>query len=74
MAGGVDLTGEDVGHAVETVAARQTYLQDGVNAVIVLNFLYFHRAGVVQQHDDAAVGRLGSDGGVDEVALVVGQA
>ena len=75
MAGGVDLTGEDVGHAVETVAARQTYLQDGVNAVIVLNFLYFHRAGVVQQHDDlAAVGRLGSDGGIDEVALVVGQA
>ena len=75
MAGGVDITGEDVGHAVETVAARQAHLQDGVNAVIVLNLLYFHRTGVVQQHNDlAAVGRLGGDGCIDEVALVVGQA
>ena len=75
MTGGADRTGEDVGHTVEAVAARQTHLQDGVNAVIVLNFLYFHRAGVVQQHDDlAAVGSFGGDSGVDQIALIIGQA
>ena len=75
MAGGVDITGEDVGHAVETVAARQTDLQDGVNTDVVLDLLHLHGAGIIQQNDDlAAVGRLGGDGCIDEVALVVGQA
>ena len=75
MAGGVDLTGEDVGHAVEAVAARQTYLQDGVNTCIILNLLYFHRTGVVQQHDDlAAVGGFGVNSCLNQVALVIGQA
>ena len=75
MARGVDITGEDVCHAVEAVAARQTYLQDGVNAVIVLNLLYFHRTGVVQQHNDlAAVGGFGVNGSLNQVALVIGQA
>ena len=75
MAGGADRTGENVGHTVEAVAARQADLQDSVNTDVVLNLLHLHGAGVVQQHDDlAAVGRLGSDGGIDEVALVVGQA
>ena len=75
MAGGADRTGENVGHTVEAVAARQADLQDSVNAVIVLNFLYFHRAGVVQQHDDlAAVGSFGGDSGVDQIALIIGQA
>ena len=75
MTGGADRTGENVGHTVEAVAARQTYLQDGVNTDVILNLLHFHGAGIIQQNDDlAAVGRLGSDGGIDEVALVVGQA
>ena len=74
MTGGTDRTGENVGYTVEAVAARQTYLQDGVNTVIVLNLLHLHGAGVVQQHNDlAAVGRLGGDGCIDEVALVIGQ-
>ena len=75
MTGGADRTGEDVGHAVEAVAARQTHLQDGVNTVIVLDLLHLHGADVIQKDDDlAAVGRLGGDGCIDEVALVVGQA
>ena len=61
--------------AIFQAAARQADLQDSVNTDVVLNLLHLHGAGVVQQHDDlAAVGRLGSDGGIDEVALVVGQA
>ena len=75
MAGGADRTGENVGHTVEAVAARQADLQDGVNTDVVLDLLHLHGAGIIQQNDDlAAVGRLGSDGGIDEVALVVGQA
>ena len=75
MTGGADRTGEDVGHTVEAVAARQTDLQDGVNTVVVLDLLHLHGAGVIQKDDDlAAVGRLGSDGCIDEVALVIGQA
>ena len=75
MTGGADRTGENVGHAVEAVAARQTDLQDGVNTVIVLDLLHLHGAGVVQKDDDlAAVGRLGGDGCIDQVALVIGQA
>ena len=75
MTGGADRTGEDVGHTVEAVAARQADLQDGVNTVIVLDLLHLHGAGVVQKDDDlAAVGRLGGDGCIDEVALVIGQA
>ena len=75
MAGGIDIAREDVRHAVEAVAARQTNLQDSVNACIILNLLYLHRAGVVQQHDDlAAVGSFGGDSGVDQIALIIGQA
>lgn len=75
MTGGADRTGENVGHTVEAVAARQTDLQDGVNTDVVLDLLHLHGAGIVQQNDDlAAVGRLGGDGCIDEVALVVGQA
>ena len=75
MTGGADRTGENVGHAVETVAARQAHLQDGVNAVIVLNLLYFHRTGVVQQHNDlVAVGGFGVNGSLNQVVLVIGQA
>ena len=47
MTGGADRTGENVGYAVEAVAARQTYLQDGVNTVIVLDLLHLHSAGVI---------------------------
>ena len=75
MARGVDITREDVCHAVEAVAARQADLQDGVNACIILNLLYFHRAGVVQQHNNlATVGGLGINGCLNQVALVIGQA
>ena len=75
MTGGADRTGENVGHTVEAVAARQTDLQDGVNTVVVLDLLHLHGADVIQKDDDlAAVGRLGSDGCIDEVALVIGQA
>mgnify|MGYP000190536806 FL=1 len=75
MTGGADRTGENVGHTVEAVAARQTDLQDGVNTDVVLDLLHLHGAGIIQQNDDlAAVGRLGGDGCIDEVALVVGQA
>ena len=75
MTGGADRTGEDVGHTVEAVATGQADLQDGVNTVIVLNLLHLHGADVIQKDDDlAAVGRLGSDGCIDEVALVIGQA
>ena len=75
MTGGADRTGENVGHTVEAVAARQADLQDSVNTDVVLDLLHLHGAGIIQQNDDlAAVGRLGSDGGIDEVALVVGQA
>ena len=75
MAGGADRTGENVGYTVEAVAARQADLQDSVNTDVVLDLLHLHGAGIIQQNDDlAAVGRLGSDGGIDEVALVVGQA
>ena len=75
MTGGADRTGENVGHTVEAVAARQTDLQDGINADVVLDLLHLHGAGIIQQNDDlAAVGRLGGDGCIDEVALVVGQA
>ena len=75
MTGGADRTGENVGHTVEAVAAQQTDLQDGVNTDIVLDLLHLHGAGIVQKDDDlAAVGRLGGDGCIDEVALVVGQA
>ena len=75
MTGGADRTGENVGHTVEAVAARQADLQDGVNTDVVLDLLHLHGAGVIQKDDDlAAVGRLGGDGCIDEVALVVGQA
>ena len=47
MTGGADRTGENVGYAVEAVAARQTDLQDGVNTVIVLDLLHLHGAGVI---------------------------
>ena len=75
MAGGADRTGENVGHTVEAVAARQADLQDSVNTDVVLDLLHLHGAGIIQQNDDlAAVGRLGGDGCIDKVALVVGQA
>ena len=75
MAGGADRTGEDVGHTVEAVATGQADLQDGVNTVIVLDLLHLHGAGVVQKDDDlAAVGRLGVDGSLNQVTLVIGQA
>ena len=75
MTGGADRTGENVSHTVEAVAARQADLQDGVNTDVVLDLLYLHGAGIIQQNDDlAAVGLLGGDGCIDEVALVVGQA
>ena len=75
MTGGADRTRENVGHTVEAVAARQADLQDGVNTDVVLDLLHLHGAGIIQQNDDlAAVGRLGGDGCIDEVALVVGQA
>ena len=47
MTGGADRTGENVGYAVEAVTARQTYLQDGINTVIVLDLLHLHSAGVI---------------------------
>ena len=75
MTGGADRTGENVGHTVEAVAARQADLQDSVNTDVVLDLLHLHGADIIQQNDDlAAVGRLGGDGCIDEVALVVGQA
>lgn len=75
MAGGADRTGEDVGHTVEAVAARQTDLQDGVNTDVVLDLLHLHGAGIIQQNDDlAAVGGFGVNGSLNQVALVIGQA
>ena len=47
MAGGADRTGENVGHTVEAVAARQADLQDSVNTDVVLDLLHLHGAGII---------------------------
>ena len=74
MAAGADDAAQDVGHAVEAVAAGGPHLKDGVHSVILLQLVDLHGVAVIEKDDQlAAVFALGLRGCRDQVPLIVGQ-